>query len=124
MRSSSWDEPYSRHFSAWLLVCRGLPCPPTSLFCDQEPETMQHLLLGCILVRDVRSSALGPWGRVTPSSCSGGLPEWRRSRPAGAVDRDYTIFLVFVVPSQRCCFQWRGAFTGHSQTKRCSVFLP
>jgi hypothetical protein len=56
--------PYSCKFFAWLvsknrcwtadrLLRRGLPAPAACPLCDQEPETLQHLLLGCVVAREV-----------------------------------------------------------------------
>lgn len=52
--------PYNCKFFAWLasrnrcwtadrLQRRGLPCPAACSLCDQEQETLQHLLLGCVM---------------------------------------------------------------------------
>jgi hypothetical protein len=62
--------PYSCKFFAWLasknrcwttdrLGRRGLPCPSVCPLCDQEPEMLQHLLLGCVVSREVRAWTLG-----------------------------------------------------------------
>jgi hypothetical protein len=66
--------PYSCKFFAWLasknrcwtadrLRRRGLPCPSACPLCDQEPETLQHLLLGCVVARETWAWALRCWGR-------------------------------------------------------------
>jgi hypothetical protein len=61
--------PYGCRFFAWLvskdrcwtadrLERRGLPHPTACPLCDQEPETIQHLLLGCVVAREVWAWAL------------------------------------------------------------------
>jgi hypothetical protein len=64
--------PYNLKFIAWLfsqdkcwtadgLQTHGLPHPAIYPFCDQEGETLQHLLLGCMLAREVWEVVLWPW---------------------------------------------------------------
>jgi hypothetical protein len=56
--------PYGCKFFAWIvsrdqcwtadrLEHRRLPRPAACPLCDQEPETIQHLLLGCVVARQV-----------------------------------------------------------------------
>jgi hypothetical protein len=56
--------PYGCKFSAWLVTrdrCwtadrlerHGLPRPAACSLCDQEPETIQHLLLGCVVGHEI-----------------------------------------------------------------------
>jgi mannosylglycoprotein endo-beta-mannosidase len=67
--------PYSCKFFAWLisrnrcwtadrLQRRGLPAPASCPLCNQEPETIQHLLLGCVVAREVWTWALSRWGKL------------------------------------------------------------
>jgi hypothetical protein len=82
--------PYGCKFFAWLvsknrcwsadrLERRGLPRPASCPLCDQEPETLQHLLLGCVVARQVWAWALNLWDNstgcpwLTLGSRSGGL---------------------------------------------------
>lgn len=66
--------PYSCKFFAWLvsknrcwtadrLQRRGLPSPAACPLCEQEPETLCHLLLGCVTAREVWHWALRRWGK-------------------------------------------------------------
>jgi hypothetical protein len=43
---------------------RGLPHPAACPLCDQEPETIQHLLLGCVVAREVWAWALARWAKM------------------------------------------------------------
>jgi hypothetical protein len=54
--------PYGCKFFAWLvsrnrcwtadrLQCQGLQHPPACPLCDQDPQTLRHLLLGCVVAR-------------------------------------------------------------------------
>ncbi|KAK1698988.1 hypothetical protein QYE76_015685 [Lolium multiflorum] len=67
--------PYSCKFFAWLasrnrcwtvdrLQRRGLPHPVACPLCDQESESIQHLLLGCVVAREVWAWALARWGKM------------------------------------------------------------
>jgi hypothetical protein len=49
------------------VVACGLPHPEACPFCDQELETVRHLLLGCVVATpgvDVRTLAMGQAGLV------------------------------------------------------------
>ena len=37
--------------------------PAACPFCDQEPETIDHLLLGCVLARQVWAVIMDNWGK-------------------------------------------------------------
>ncbi|KAK1665361.1 hypothetical protein QYE76_053520 [Lolium multiflorum] len=66
--------PYSCKFFAWLVSVtdvgrrigsRGVACAAGGLpLCDQEQETLQHLLLGCVVAREVWAWALTRWNRL------------------------------------------------------------
>jgi hypothetical protein len=67
--------PYGCKFFAWLatrdrcwradrLERRGLPRPAACPLCYQEPETIWHLLLGCVVARQVWAWALNHWDRL------------------------------------------------------------
>jgi hypothetical protein len=43
---------------------RGLPYPAASPLCDQEPESIQHLFLGCAVAREIWAWALPRWGKM------------------------------------------------------------
>jgi hypothetical protein len=64
--------PYNCKFFAWLdlknrcwmedrLGRRGLPCPAACPLCDQEPATLQYLLLGSVVAREIWTWALRRW---------------------------------------------------------------
>uniref|UniRef100_A0A8R7PEW2 Reverse transcriptase zinc-binding domain-containing protein n=1 Tax=Triticum urartu TaxID=4572 RepID=A0A8R7PEW2_TRIUA len=40
-----------------------MPHSPACPLCDQEPETISHLLLGCVFARQVWSAITGNWGK-------------------------------------------------------------
>lgn len=110
--SQIWHSraPYSCKFFAWLVTknrCwtadrlqqHGLPHPAACPLCDQEPETLQHLLLGCVVAREVWTWALRRWEKLdwVPASDTD-LIQWWTSRPCPkALQRDLwtSIILVF-----------------------------
>ncbi|XP_071681455.1 uncharacterized protein [Lolium perenne] len=89
---------YSCKFFAWLaaknrcwtadgLQRRGVPRPPACPLCNQEPESLRHLILGCVVVREV-------WLPAADTE----LLEWRSSRTCPAAHRRdmwTAIILVF-----------------------------
>ena len=101
--------PYSCKFFAWLveknrcwtadrLRRRGLAHQAACPLCDQEQETLSHLLLGCVVSREVWAWALQRWGKMdwmpTPDD---DLIQWWTSRtcpPAGLVDGHHIGVLV------------------------------
>jgi hypothetical protein len=102
--------PYGCKFFAWLvskdrywmadrLQRRGLPHPDACPLCDQEPESIQHLL-GCVVVRQVWAWALNLWDRSAwILDADTELVPWWVSRPFPQVtlQRDLwtSIILVF-----------------------------
>jgi hypothetical protein len=48
-----WLVFHSRVWTADLLAKRNLPHPEACPFCDQEDETINHLLVGCVFARQV-----------------------------------------------------------------------
>jgi hypothetical protein len=82
--------PYGcKFFFAWIvsrdwcwttnrLERRGLPWPAAYPLCDPEPKTIQHLLVGCVVAREVWEWAINLWDRLAwliLSSFSGGSPD-------------------------------------------------
>uniref|UniRef100_A0A452YLB3 Reverse transcriptase zinc-binding domain-containing protein n=1 Tax=Aegilops tauschii subsp. strangulata TaxID=200361 RepID=A0A452YLB3_AEGTS len=47
-----------RCWTAARLARHGLPHDPCCRLCDQEPETMHHLLIGCPFSRQIRCDLL------------------------------------------------------------------
>jgi hypothetical protein len=85
--------PYGCKFFAWIvsrdrcwtadrLERRRLPRPAACPLCDQEPETLQHLLLGCVVAREVWTWALNQWDKLAwlPLADTE-LIHWWTSRP-------------------------------------------
>lgn len=102
--------PYSCKFFAWLvsrnrcwtadrLQRRGLPRPAACPLCDQEQETLQHLLLGCVVAREVWAWALTRWNRLEwmPGAGSQIVHWWTSLHCPSAVRRDLwkAVILVF-----------------------------
>jgi mannosylglycoprotein endo-beta-mannosidase len=102
--------PYGCKFFAWVvsrdrcwtadrLERRRLPRPVACPLCDQEPETIQHLLVGCVVARQVWAWALNLWDRMAWLPLANtGLLLWWTSRPCPkATQRDLwtAIILVF-----------------------------
>ncbi|XP_073361050.1 uncharacterized protein [Aegilops tauschii subsp. strangulata] len=59
----SWLAAQKRCWTADRLQRRLLPHPAACPFCDQEPKTIDHLLLGCVLARQIWSVIMGNWGK-------------------------------------------------------------
>jgi hypothetical protein len=145
--------PYSCKFFAWLvsknrcwtadrLLRRGLPAPAACPLCDQEPETLQHLLLGCVVAREVWTWVLRQWDKTDwlPVADSGIVDWWTSRSCPRSHQRDLwtAIILVFwciwrndvvfngAAPSQACikekireeCDRWKLA-----KLFRSSVFV-
>jgi hypothetical protein len=88
--------PYRCKFFAWLvsknrcwtadgLQRRGLPYASAFPLCDQDPKTLQHPLLGCVVVREVWAWTLRRWDKLEwlPKADSE-LLEWWTSRSCPA----------------------------------------
>jgi hypothetical protein len=97
------------------LQWRGLPCSPACPLCDQEPDTLQHLLLGCMVAWEVWAWALRCWGKVEwlPEADTE-LLEWWTNRPCPAAHRRemwtainyHPGFLVHLEAPERRGHQW------------------
>jgi hypothetical protein len=99
-----WLASRNRCWTADRLSRRGLPHPAACPFCDQSTETLDHLLMGCVLSRDVWATCLRWWGKLhwmpkLDSSFVAWLQE-KRSGPGG--DRDLWTGVTLV-----CWCLWR-----------------
>uniref|UniRef100_A0ACD6A3J2 Uncharacterized protein n=2 Tax=Avena sativa TaxID=4498 RepID=A0ACD6A3J2_AVESA len=89
--------PYSGKFFAWLasrdrcwtgdrLERRGLPRPAACPLCDQQQESIRHLLVGCVVAREVWAWTLRHWAKPmwVPTHDTellrGGLRCWLRQK--------------------------------------------
>jgi hypothetical protein len=72
-----WLAAKDRCWTAERLRRRGLQHHPRCLLCDQEPETMQHILLACSFSRQVWYDILA-WLRLTcnPPVDEASLSDW------------------------------------------------
>lgn len=72
-----WLALQDRCWIADRLLWRGLPHPPRCVFCDQVPETMHHLLVGCPFSRQIWHEVLS-WCRTTmpPPTAYEDFIEW------------------------------------------------
>lgn len=59
----AWLAANDRCWTADRLERRGLPHPSRCPLCDLEPETLAHLLLGCVFARQVWEVVLVAWNR-------------------------------------------------------------
>jgi hypothetical protein len=48
-----WLAALNRYWTAGHLARQGLEHPEHCLFCDQEEETIEHILLSCVFSREV-----------------------------------------------------------------------
>lgn len=67
-----WLAIRERCWTADRLQKRGLPHPSSCPFCDQAPETINHILLGCSFARELWHNLFSSWGEEqrTPSAIS------------------------------------------------------
>ena len=82
VRFFHWLASLDRCWTAECLARRGLPHPPRCPLCDQDPETILHLFLGCPLSRQVWHDILS-WLRLTcqvPSTEASLVDWWRTAR--------------------------------------------
>jgi hypothetical protein len=88
-----------RCWTADRLARRRLPCPAACPLCDQAPETLQHLLLGCVVAQEIWVWTLNLWDRLPwlpPADAK--ILQWWTSRPCPkATQRDLwtSIILLF-----------------------------
>jgi hypothetical protein len=73
------------HDRCWTAVRRRqhhLQDDDCCVLCDQEPEKITHLLIGCYFSRDLWFSLFRRWGweHRTPVGNELGLPDWWASR--------------------------------------------
>jgi hypothetical protein len=101
--------PYNCKFFAWLvsrnrcwtadrLQRRGLPQPAACPLCDQEQETLQHLLLGCVVAREVWAWALTRWNILEwmPGAGFEIVHWWTSLRCPSVVRRDLWMAVILV----------------------------
>jgi hypothetical protein len=102
--------PYGCKFFAWIvsrdqcwtadrLERRMLPHPAACPLCNQAPETLQHLLLGCVVAQEIWVWALNLWERMPWLPLADAkILHWWTSRPCPQVtQRDLwtSIILLF-----------------------------
>ena len=75
-----WLAIRNRCWTADRLAKRGLPHPTHCPLCDQEDETVQHLLTTCVLAREFWSRILAPLGQQdrTPTRREKSFADWWR----------------------------------------------
>ena len=79
----TWLATRNRCWTADRLQRRQLPHPSACPFCDQLPETLDHLLLGCVLARQVWAKIMHTWVRpdLTPCADSNLVELWTSLNP-------------------------------------------
>jgi hypothetical protein len=60
----AWLAAKNRCWTADRLQRRQMPHPAACPLCDQEPETINHLILGCVFARQVWARIIGNWGQM------------------------------------------------------------
>lgn len=75
-----WLAIRNRCWTADRLEKRGLPHPEKCLLCDQEEETVQHLLASCVVARQVWFNLLHPLnlGTYVPKQRERSFADWWR----------------------------------------------
>jgi len=73
-----WLAMKNRCWTAHRLEKRDLPHPVVYPLCDQEQETIQHLLISCIFARQFWHSLLSPFdlSHLTPAVDAPSFAEW------------------------------------------------
>jgi hypothetical protein len=73
-----WLVAHGRCWTADRLARRGLPHPQSCLLCDQEEETMNHLLVSCVFSREVWFNILKTVDlqHLSPSLDSSSFDDW------------------------------------------------
>ena len=73
-----WLAIHSRCWTIDRLAKRGLPHPDKCPLCDQEEETIQHLLTSCFVVRQVWFNLFAPLNlsRSVPRQHESSFTEW------------------------------------------------
>lgn len=75
-----WMAVLNRCWTADRLARCGLQHPERCVLCDQEEETVQHILTSCVFARQIWSSCLSVFGlqAATPSRRDRSLADWWR----------------------------------------------
>ena len=117
-----WLASRNRCWTADRLGRRGLPHPAACPFCDQVEEDISHLLIGCVLAREVWSSFLTRWGKAEWIPEPGDrLVEWLSSKAArGKEAKDLCTAVILV-----CWCLWRHrndvVFQGHTPSVEVAI---
>jgi hypothetical protein len=77
----TWLASLNRCWTADRLARRGLDYPSQCLLCDQEEETIHHILVGCVISREVwfRMLSLVGLQGCTPEPGEDSFQEWWRT---------------------------------------------
>ena len=119
-----WLALKNRCWTADRLGRRGLPRPASCPFCGQEDEDIDHLLLGCVISREVWHSFLGRWGRADwVADREDRLVDWLPSKaPGGADEKDMWTAINLI-----CWSLWRHrngiVFEGHRPSVETAIRL-
>jgi hypothetical protein len=82
-----WLALHDRYWMADRFERHRLPCPSACPFCNQAQESIAHLLLGCVLAREVWAADLYWWDReerLPPQRIS--IADWLQSWCGRAAD--------------------------------------
>ena len=95
----TWLATRNRCWTANRLQRRQLPHPSACPFCDQLPETLDHLLLGCVLARQVWSKVMNTWSRPdwTPSADSKLVEWWTTLNPQNQFQKEAWTVITLVL---------------------------
>lgn len=111
-----WLAYWKRCWTADRLARRGLPHPDKCLLCDQQEETIDHLLISCVFVREVWYKVLSGVNlqAVAPTSQDHSFQEWwrRAGRRVSAEHRKAFNTLVMLVAWETWKHRNRCVFDG------------
>ena len=119
-----WLALKHRCWTADRLRRRGLPRPDSCPLCGQEDEDIDHLLLGCVVSREVWYAFLSRWGRAgwVPDR-EDLLVDWLPSKTPGGLDEKDLWMSINLI----CWSLWRHrngvVFEGHSPSVEAAIRL-
>lgn len=75
-----------------------MPRPVACPFCDQAPETINHIILGCVLARQVWSSIIDNWNKpnLLPSTDATIVDWWTSLNPARHLRKETWAIIALV----------------------------
>jgi hypothetical protein len=97
-----WLVAHSKCWTADCLARRGMPRPKCCPLCDQEEETINHLLVGCVFAREFWSLLLQQVGlqALSPRPTENSFLDWweRANNATSGMVRKGANYLIILGP--------------------------